>query len=404
MARERKGWIEELRTGGYRIRWHDPVMSKLSGRRIMPSEVVHGTKAEARKRLRAKIVAGDRQQVTARDRRTLSALLANWLTARRLSRRIRESTLRSYTEIVRLYIDKHPIGQMALGDLTADALTLHYDALMSPRGAKARAVSPRVIRYVHTLVKAALRTAVKRDELAKNVGDHVELPAVQRTETRWLTRDEVAALLQAARAMDADEKSAYRPLSALLQLMVTTGLRPGEALALRWDDLTTDGLLRVRQNLVWTPRKGEKDSYKFTPVKTQRSNRTLQLGPSTLAALRTHKAHQNREKLRVGSAYVDLGLIFATELGTPLDRRNVGGRYFRAVLKRASLPETVRLYDLRHSCASALYADTRDPKKVASVLGHTDIRTTLNTYVHDSDSVQEGVAARLEEMFAVSGA
>lgn len=137
-------------------------------------------------------------------------------------------------------------------------------------------------------------------------------------------------------------------------------------------------------------------------MKTQRSNRTLRLGTATLAALRAHKAQQNAERLRAGSAYTDLGLT--TELGTPLGRRNVGGRHFRAVLKRASLPETVRLLDLRHSCASALYKDTRDPKKVASILRHSEIRTTLNTYVHDDESVQDGAADRLDEMFAVAGA
>lgn len=143
---------------------------------------------------------------------------------------------------------------------------------------------------------------------------------------------------------------------------------------------------------------------KNAPRRAHYSARTLRLGTATLAALRAHKAQQNAERLRAGSAYTDLGLIFTTELGTPLDRRNVGGRYFRAALKRVSLPVKVRLYDLRHSCASALYKDTRDPKKVASIVGHTDIRTTLNTYVHDDESVQDGAADRLEEMFAVGSA
>jgi integrase len=193
---------------------------------------------------------------------------------------------------------------------------------------------------------------------------------MKRHEARHLTAAEVARVLEAA------EGSRYHDL---LVLIAATGLRRGEAGALRWSDIDLDaGTLTVRGTLSRVD--GE---LVVTEPKTERSRRTLPLSPSIVAMLRRHRKAQLAERLHAGSVWVDTGHVFATESGTPVEPRNIY-RALAVAAEKAEL-ENVGVHTLRHSAATAWLENGVHIKAVSDLLGHSSIAVTGDIYGHVSD-------------------
>jgi len=181
-------------------------------------------------------------------------------------------------------------------------------------------------------------------------------------------------------------------LEALYVLAVTTGLRQGELLGLKWDDIDLEvGTLQVRRTL--TTAKG---GPVLSAPKTKNSRRTVKLSQTALEALRSHLEHQLGEIDQAGGLWRENGLIFASEAGEPLDRRYITTHRFKPLLKRAKLPQ-VRFHDLRHTCATLLLSKNVNPKVVSEMLGHATIAITLDTYSHVLPNMQESAANAMEE-------
>ncbi len=176
--------------------------------------------------------------------------------------------------------------------------------------------------------------------------------------------------------LDAARKAGDR-FEALYVLAITTGLRRGELLGLRWDDADLDrGTLRVGRALV---REGGR--HVLGETKTRRGRRRVNLTSRTVAALKAHRKSQLEKRVRLAGLYEDHGLIFTSENGTPLNPGNLVKRSFKPLLKRAGLPE-IRFHDLRHTCATLLLGRGVHPKIVQELLGHATIAMTLDTYSH----------------------
>jgi len=126
------------------------------------------------------------------------------------------------------------------------------------------------------------------------------------------------------------------------------------------------------------------------------SRRTVKLTQTALEALRSHLARQLEEIDRVGPLWRENGLIFASEVGEPLDRRYITTHRFKPLLKRAGLPE-IRFHDLRHTCATLLLSKNVNPKIVSEMLGHATIAITLDTYSHVLPTMQESAAKAMED-------
>ena len=118
---------------------------------------------------------------------------------------------------------------------------------------------------------------------------------------------------------------------------------------------------------------------------------------TTAPRLCAHLARQLEEIDRADPLWQENGLVFASEMGTPLDRRDVTSRQFKPLLRRAKLPETTRFHDLRHTCATLLLTKNVNPKFVSEMLGHSNIAITLDTYSHVLPSMQDSAARALEE-------
>ncbi len=312
------------------------------------------------------------------SKENLSEYLDTWLeTAARP--RVRPKTYQGYKQLIRLYV-KPELGALMLSRVTPERVQMLYNK-MGENG-----LSPRTVRYTHSVLRSALQQAVKWGKLHRNPCDLVDLPRQERKEMQVLSPEE------AARFIDA---TVYSKRKALFTLLITTGMRPGEAYGLKWDDIDFTGR-RVTVNRTLS-RAGTGKSWTLEDPKTARSRRSIPVPPSAMSDLREHKKEQAAEKLKAGGKYNDHGFVFATCSGEPLDESNVLTQDFKPLLRDAGLP-AIRLYDLRHTCATLLLAAGENPKVVSERLGHASIVLTLDTYSHVLPGMQQAATDKLEAM------
>lgn len=215
--------------------------------------------------------------------------------------------------------------------------------------------------------KSALADAERMDLVSHNVAKAVRPPRLSRTERRSLTPAEAGTLLS---HLKGDR------LEAVFIVALSTGLRRGEVLGLRWQDVDLEGrVLFVRQALQRVDR-----ALKMVPPKTHRSSRPIPLPQFAVTAFSQQKVRQANDRRLVGGAWEDGGLAFTTEIGTPLEPRNVNRRFYAA--RSAAGLEWVRLHDLRHAFATFLLDQGEGLRTVMDLLGHSTIRLTADTYGH----------------------
>jgi integrase len=182
----------------------------------------------------------------------------------------------------------------------------------------------------------------------------IKLPGFAYPEIEPLTVDRARALLNAVRG---------HRLEALYRLALSLGMRQGELIRLTWNDVDMHRrTLVVRQS------------------KTRAGRRTIELPDTLFEALKKHKEHIENEQV-YAHHWTDHGLVFPSEVGTPLAARNIF-RHFKALLIKAGLPQTIRFHDLRHSCAAFLIAEGVDLHIVKQLLGHSKISITSDFYGH----------------------
>ena len=176
-------------------------------------------------------------------------------------------------------------------------------------------------------------------------------------------------------------------------MALSLGLRQGEALGLRWNDIDTGArTLHVAQAL-----QAVKGTRSLMEPKTENARRTLPLPVAMVGALRSHRTRQLEDRLRAGAGWRDHGLVFPTSVGTPIHPRNLV-RSFHALLKRAELAP-IRFHDLRHSCLSLLAAQGIPARMAMEIAGHLDIRLTQNVYTHVYDEAKQQAADVMDRLF-----
>jgi integrase len=320
----------------------------------------------------------------------LAQWLAHWRETTLAASDRKPATKALYATLCRRWLEPAPFGANRVDKLRPsdiDGLLLALRAATkTAAGADSeqpgrRALSDSTIRQIYTVLRAALDGAVRDGLLARNPAASVARPGVERREAAHLAAGDVSALLRAA------EPSRYH---AALELIARTGLRRGEALALRWQHVDLDaGLLRVVATI------GRVDGeLLITEPKTERSRRAVPLSPAAVELLRDHQAKQDAERRLVGDAWLDAaGLVFTT--GTaPVDPRNLL-RAAEAAAKRAGL-DGVGVHTLRHSAAVAWLESGVHIKAVADLLGHSSISITGDVYGHTSDDAARAAVEALD--------
>lgn len=347
-----------------------------NGKRRYANKTVRGTKRDAQKWLNSALRDQDLGIFVEPAAITLNEYLDKWLEA--VARpRVSQRTADGYAGLLERYI-RPAIGHKRLESLQPLDIQKVYGEM------QARKLSARVVRHTHSALHNALKQAVKWDMIIRNPSDLAELPKVPYKERRVLSPDEAASFLEAADMM---------PHGLIFEFALLSGMRPEEYLALQWSDVDmTRSTAQVRRALI-----RHKKSWSFEEPKTARSRRTVFLPAPLLNKLATHKRKQGEERLKLGAAWHTHDLIFCSEQGTPLSIPNLTYRYFRPILEKAELPR-IRLYDLRHTCATLLLIAEENPKVVSERLGHSTIVLTLDTYSHVLPTMQQSATARLEKM------
>jgi len=222
--------------------------------------------------------------------------------------------------------------------------------------------------------------------IPRNVAAGVKSPRPEKPEIRPLSTDQARKLI--ATAHEAGDR-----FEALYVLALHCGLREGELLGLRWDDVdfsSPTATIQVRRTLSET-----RTGHKFENPKNGKG-RSVKCSQKATEALRSHRARQGEERLRVGSLWQDNGLVFPTTTGTTKSGTNLTGRHFKPLLERAELP-AIRLHDLRHTCATILLMAGKHPKYVQELLGHASINITLDTYSHVIEGMDGGLGDAMDE-------
>jgi integrase len=298
------------------------------------------------------------------DKMALAAWMKRWRETTLAASDRKEATRSLYASLSRKHIEGGVIGPVPLAKLRPSDVEKLILALRSAD------LADSTVRQIYTVLRLGLDGAVRDGLLARNPAASVQRPGVAHKEAAHLDRQRVTELLTAA------ESSRYQ---LALVLIATTGLRRGEALALRWSDIDLDaGVARVRDTVQRIDGK-----LSTGPVKTERSRRAIPLSPAMVTMLRRHRVTQLEERMRAANQWADTDLVFTTELGRVVEPRNLL-RVVETAAKRIGL-DGVGAHTLRHSAATAWLEAGVHIKQVSDLLGHSSVAITGDVYGHGSD-------------------
>lgn len=354
------------------------------------------TQAEVQEKLRAFQADMHTGMVADTEGLTVSAYMSRWADHKEQDA-TKPNTLRSYRDTVRLHITPH-IGRIKLEKLRP----LDLEQMLSKMQKAGKSAASRA--YTLRVLSMALRQAVRWQMLPRNVAEAVRPPKVERPDIGTWTAAQVATFLDTAQ---------LHRMHAAFYLALLTGMRRGEILGLKWEDVDfTRSRLTVRNNLVEMRGEGTTGkqhagketvssvrSILQTP-KTKASRRTIPLSPGTMSKLKEHRERQEQNRKAAAEAWQAQGFVFADELGNPTDPRTLYG-WFRGLVTAAGLP-MIRFHDLRHTAASLMIRQGISPKTVSDRLGHADVAFTLRVYAHLYEDQREEAAFDLTDLFPVA--
>lgn len=342
------------------------------GRRVRKHVMGH-TRAEVKEKMAALMRAHDERRPIPSQREKLGPFLRRWLDEV-AKPTLRASTYDSYDDILRAHLipglGRHPIAKLTPAEVQTFL-----------NGKLAGGLSPRRVQYIHAVLRRALGTAERWGMVSRNVAKLVDPPRVPRHEISPMTPEQAKTLIETS----ADDRHRALWITAL-----GTGLRQGELLGLRWEDVD----LKVRRLRVRHTLANVGGTLTLLEPKTDRSRRTIMLPDTVVTELRAHRTRQKEERLVAGSRWVDSGHVFTTTIGRPLHAATVT-RAFQAALKGAELPDS-RFHDLRHAAATFLLAQGMTLEDVKQLLGHSSITLTSNTYGHVLEQRQRQVARAMD--------
>ncbi len=306
-----------------------------------------------------------------------------WLPAVKAT--VRATTYLSYEGHVEIHIIPE-LGRFPLQKLTGAHINAFYLKLLREKkrlgDEEVPKYAPATVRRIHATLHRALRDAVRWNRLQRSPADAADPPRLSSVdvEMKTWTAGQLRSFLKAER-----EGRLY----PLWLLLATTGMRRGEVLGLRWDDVD----FKARRVAVRRTRVVAGYECQVSEPKTRRGRRLITLDPATAATLRNLRTRKKKERLAWGSAWKDTGYVFTLENGEPIHPERVS-KLFAQAAEKAKLP-SIRLHDLRHTYATLALSAGIHPKVVSERLGHANIGITLDTYSHAVPALSEEAAARV---------
>ena len=308
---------------------------------------------------------------------TYAKFLQEWLIS--VENTLRSSTFVQYESHVRMYIVP-TLGKFKMKDLKPEHIQRRYNEMVK------EGYGLRTVQVTHAVIHRSLVYAVKLGLIPRNPDDATNPPRPKAKEMQHFDENQAQLFLLVAKAK---QDRHY----ALYHLAISTGMRQGELIGLKWADLDWQTCtLQVQRQ--WTRKKG--GGFEFTSPKTKAGKRSIMLGSSDLAVLREHKQVQYLAMQKAGERWKDMDMLFASTVGTPLCKYNLR-KSFKQRLKDAGLPN-IRFHDLRHTAASLMLNNGIPVIVVSRRLGHARPSITLDVYGHLIPSKQREVAELMDEL------
>jgi integrase len=379
MAKKRgngEGSISRRKNGGWIAQYS---VYTLEGRK---RKTIYGrTRAEVSEKLIKAMADRDGGIVYETGKLTVGDYLDRWLRDS-VKGTVKETTYANYSYITRVHISP-ALGRVKLKNLTPAHVRGFY-------GEKARTnLSAATVKKMHVVLRRALSHAVSDGVIPRNAADNVKPPRASAPgeEIRPLNSVECCAFLEASRG---------ERLEALYVLAVHCGLREGELLALRWEDVdleVANPVLLVRHTLT----RGEDGrGYVIGASTKSGKGRRVRLTRQAVASLKDHRMRQLEERMSLTGLWQDQDLVFPNNIGFLLNPSNLRNRSFKRIKARSGVREDLRFHDLRHTCATLLLREGVNAKVVSEMLGHASIVITLNTYSHVLPDMQDSAADAME--------
>ncbi|WP_426506705.1 tyrosine-type recombinase/integrase [Dactylosporangium sp. McL0621] len=363
---------------------------------VQRRKVVYGESWEAAHGQLVQLVARSQQGIPVPERSwPMRDYLPYWLKVH--AEELRAKTLEGYESVVRLHLipglGTKRLDKLSAHDVRAFLSTFRQKCLCCSAGLDRkrradkqccsagkccrRTPGTRQVQFVHAVLRNALAHAVREELVLRNVAMLVKVKAPRYKVGKGLTVEQVRLLLKTVEG---------HRLHPLYVVAATMGLRRGELLGLRWADLDLD-------RGTWLPDKTTQrvaGSLVLQDTKTEDSDALLPLPELTWVTLLDHQQRQRDEQQRIGERWQDHDLVFPSEVGTPMEPRNLN-RHFEGLRARAGLPG-VRLHDLRHTMVTLLLEQGVPPHLVQAIARHADVDITLKIYAHTNlDAMREGM-------------
>ena len=381
MAKKRangEGSIRKRKDGRWEGRYtagHDPATGK-----TIYKNVLGKTQAEVKVKLEKAIEESRGLDIVKAQSYTVGQWLDVWFEYY-AKVKVRPSSHKTYQGYIKNHIKPH-IGNIPLTKLTTLDLQVMYQELLTkdrvdriesqhqPKG-----LSAKTVRNLNQIISSAMKLAIQQKLISSNPADGCALPRIEHKEMKTLPADQLAAFLNEAKRTGTFE---------LYYIDLATGLRRGELLGLKWQDIGLDGgVIHVRRQVGRIDGKVQE-----APLKTKNAYRNISIGADAVSILREKKKQDGGR-----SEYV-----FPSPTGGPMSPDSVLKMLHR-VLERAGLPE-LRFHDLRHTFATLALQNGVDIKTVSGMLGHFSAGFTLDTYAHVTTAAQRQAADTMGDVLA----
>lgn len=350
------------------------------------------TQGEVQEKMRALQADLHRGLLADTDRMTVAEFLTQWIEHKEREG-IKPNTVQSYRDTVRRYITPH-LGRIKLEKLRP--LDIEHLLVKLRQDGKSASMAA----YTLRVLKMGLQQGVRWQMLPRNVADAVKPPKVERQEMHVWDKKQVAAFLRATEE---------HPLHAAFYLALMTGMRRGELVGLKWEDVDFKrARLTVRNNLVEVIGDGVPGKQRLgkatqssvrievsTP-KSKASRRTILLSKGTVEKLKGQQAKQREWRTAAAGAWNEQGFVFTTVTGD-LIRPDALAKLYDRLVEQAGVPR-IRFHDMRHTAASLMISQGIPPKTVSERLGHSDVAFTLRTYTHLYDEQRQEAAFDLADL------
>ena len=379
MAKRRsngEGSIRKRRDGRWEGRYTAGINPE-TGKQVFKN-VLGKTQAEVKEKLTKALAENQKLDFTKQGKYNVAQWMDEWF-ENVCKIRVRPSSHQTY----RGYIDRHiapNIGKIPLEKLSTMDLQKFYRRLLADgrverieSKGQPKGLSAKTVRNISQVISSAMDFAVAQRILAENPCKAVALPKLEHKEMQTIPAAQLSAFLDEAKASGVYE---------LYYIELATGLRRGELLGLKWEDIDlTAGVIRVRRQVSRIDGKIVE-----APLKTRNAYRTVTISPQAVEVLNAQKAKTNDE------------YVFPSPNGGPISPDSVNNMLKR-VLKRAGIPR-VRFHDLRHTFATLALQNGVDIKTVSGMLGHFSAGFTLDTYAHVTTAAQKEAARTMESILA----